>query len=60
MFPILQEKVTLMGHSCGAHLCALTAMFLAGENEEIEIDTTKQRELLSSLKGIIGRYFLIV
>ncbi|XP_033870520.3 uncharacterized protein LOC117973165 [Acipenser ruthenus] len=53
-YGIDKDKVTLMGHSCGAHLCALTAMYLAGENEEIEIDTTKQRELLSSLKGIIG------
>ncbi|MGH0188147.1 UNVERIFIED_CONTAM: hypothetical protein FKN15_028049 [Acipenser sinensis] len=53
-YGIDKDKVTLMGHSCGAHLCALSAMFLAGENEEIEIDTTKQRELLSSLKGIIG------
>lgn len=51
-----------MGHSAGAHLCALTTLFLVNSAEELFIELPKQRELVSAIKGNIGKvitlYFL--
>ncbi|XP_043915712.1 probable isoprenylcysteine alpha-carbonyl methylesterase ICMEL2 [Protopterus annectens] len=53
-YGIHEEKIILLGHSSGAHLCALTTVFLAGENNELECKSFQYRKLLSSLKGVIG------
>ncbi|XP_007895147.2 probable isoprenylcysteine alpha-carbonyl methylesterase ICME [Callorhinchus milii] len=49
-----KDRIIFIGHSAGAHLCALTTLFLAGENEELGIDKMKQNDLLASVKGFIG------
>lgn len=51
-----------MGHSAGAHLCALTTLFLVNSAEELFIEVPKQKELVSAIKGIIGKapYFLLL
>ncbi|KAI1900346.1 hypothetical protein AGOR_G00049020 [Albula goreensis] len=54
MFNIEKGNLTLIGHSAGAHLCALTALFLVRGAEELGIEVAKQREITASIKGIIG------
>ncbi|XP_066568170.1 uncharacterized protein LOC136755470 [Amia ocellicauda] len=54
MFHVDKGNVFLIGHSAGAHLCALSAVFLAGSTEELGIEASKQRELISSVKGVVG------
>ncbi|XP_028313397.1 probable isoprenylcysteine alpha-carbonyl methylesterase ICMEL1 [Gouania willdenowi] len=49
-----QDNIVLMGHSAGAHLCALTALFLIDGREELLIELNKQREVTLSIRGIIG------
>lgn len=53
-FSLDQDNIILIGHSAGAHLCALTTLFLANNVEELFIETNKQRNLVSAIKGIIG------
>ncbi|XP_029960708.1 probable isoprenylcysteine alpha-carbonyl methylesterase ICME [Salarias fasciatus] len=48
------EKVVLIGHSAGAHLCALTTLFLIDEREELFIELSQQRDVTLSIRGIIG------
>ena len=50
----------LTGHSAGAHLCALTLLFLIDTREELFIETKKQQEVALSIKGVIGKYFQLV
>lgn len=45
----------LIGHSAGAHLCALTALFLADEREELLVEAGVQREVAESVRGVIGK-----
>ncbi|XP_030622505.1 probable isoprenylcysteine alpha-carbonyl methylesterase ICMEL2 [Chanos chanos] len=54
MYNIDTDRIVLIGHSAGAHLCALTTLFLAACAEELAIHSAKQREITSALKGIIG------
>lgn len=44
-----------MGHSAGGHLCALTTLFLIDENEELLIETSKQRDITQAIKGVFGK-----
>lgn len=46
--------MVLIGHSAGAHLCALTALFLADEREELFMEAGVQREVAESVRGVIG------
>lgn len=45
----------LIGHSAGAHLCALTTIFLVDEREELFIEACKQRNITKAIKGVIGK-----
>lgn len=45
----------LIGHSAGAHLCALTTLFLTDEREELCIEAGVQREVAESVRGVIGK-----
>lgn len=51
---LLQDKIVLIGHSAGAHLCALTTLFLTDEREELFIEAAMQRQVAQSVRGIIG------
>ncbi|XP_015219813.1 uncharacterized protein [Lepisosteus oculatus] len=54
MFNLDKESITLIGHSAGAHLCALTTAFLAAGYENLGIEVPKQKELALSVKGVVG------
>lgn len=45
----------LIGHSAGAHLCALTTLFLVDEREELFIEACKQRNVAKAIRGVIGK-----
>nr|XP_046243990.1 probable isoprenylcysteine alpha-carbonyl methylesterase ICMEL2 isoform X2 [Scatophagus argus] len=47
-------NIVLMGHSAGAHLCALTTLFLIDEREELFIEASKQRDITLAIRGVIG------
>ncbi|XP_057688376.1 uncharacterized protein si:dkey-193c22.1 isoform X1 [Corythoichthys intestinalis] len=49
-----KDNIILIGHSAGAHLCVLTTLFLIDAREELFIEASKQRDLVSVIKGIIG------
>ncbi|KAM9392162.1 uncharacterized protein KZ484_003670 isoform 2-T3 [Pholidichthys leucotaenia] len=49
-----KDNIVLIGHSAGAHLCALTALFLADGQEELFMEPSKQQEIIQSIRGIIG------
>lgn len=51
----MQDNIILIGHSAGAHLCAITTLFLVNNVEELFIETNKQRGLVAAIKGIIGK-----
>ncbi|XP_036385963.1 probable isoprenylcysteine alpha-carbonyl methylesterase ICMEL2 [Megalops cyprinoides] len=53
-FNIDKGNIVLIGHSAGAHLCALTTLFLVEGTEELAIDAAKQREITLSIKGVTG------
>ncbi|XP_072520876.1 uncharacterized protein [Salminus brasiliensis] len=53
-FNLDKDNVVLMGHSAGAHLCALTALFLVEGVDELGIEHFQQRQIANSIKGIIG------
>lgn len=44
-----------MGHSAGAHLAALTTLFLIDEKEELYLEANKQRSITQAIKGVIGK-----
>lgn len=46
----------LIGHSAGAHLCALTTLFLVDTREELFIEASKQRGITRAIRGVIGKY----
>lgn len=54
----MQDNIILIGHSAGAHLCSITTLFLVNNVEELFIETNKQRDLVSAIKGIIGKSML--
>lgn len=49
-----KDKLVLIGHSAGAHLCALTTLFLTDTREELFIEASKQRDITLAIKGVIG------
>ncbi|XP_058492409.1 uncharacterized protein si:dkey-193c22.1 [Solea solea] len=49
-----KDSVVLIGHSAGAHLCALTTLFLTDTREELFIEANKQRDVTMAIKGVIG------
>ncbi|KAM3611738.1 uncharacterized protein V6R79_023364 [Siganus canaliculatus] len=49
-----KDNIVLIGHSAGAHLCALTTLFLIDEKEELFIEASKQRDITLAIKGVIG------
>lgn len=50
-----QDNIVLIGHSAGAHLCALTTLFLIHGTEELGIEAAKQTDVTSAIKGIVGK-----
>ncbi|XP_028270288.1 probable isoprenylcysteine alpha-carbonyl methylesterase ICME [Parambassis ranga] len=53
-FNFNKDNIVLIGHSAGAHLCALTTLFLIDGREELFIESSKQQDVTLSIKGIIG------
>lgn len=51
----MQDKIFLIGHSAGAHLCALTTLFLTDEREELFIEAGLQRKVAQSVRGVFGK-----
>ncbi|XP_029999006.1 probable isoprenylcysteine alpha-carbonyl methylesterase ICME [Sphaeramia orbicularis] len=49
-----QDNIVLMGHSAGAHLCALTTLFLTDTRDELFIETSKQQSIAQAIRGVIG------
>ncbi|XP_034547928.1 probable isoprenylcysteine alpha-carbonyl methylesterase ICMEL2 [Notolabrus celidotus] len=49
-----KDNVVLIGHSAGAHLCALTILFLIDAREELFMEVSKQRDITLAVRGIIG------
>uniref|UniRef100_A0A3Q3WVT2 BD-FAE-like domain-containing protein n=1 Tax=Mola mola TaxID=94237 RepID=A0A3Q3WVT2_MOLML len=48
-----KDNIVLIGHSAGAHLCALITLFLSDEREELFIETSKQRDVTQAIRGVI-------
>ncbi|XP_017307505.1 uncharacterized protein si:dkey-193c22.1 isoform X2 [Ictalurus punctatus] len=53
-FYLDKDNIVLIGHSAGAHLCALTTLFLLDGVESLFIKPFKQKEMIDSIKGVIG------
>lgn len=51
----MQDKIFLIGHSAGAHLCALTTLFLTDEREELFIEAGVQKKVAQSVRGVFGK-----
>ncbi|XP_070690453.1 uncharacterized protein [Pempheris klunzingeri] len=49
-----KDKIVLIGHSAGAHLCALTTLFLIETREELFIEASKQKDITLAIRGVIG------
>ncbi|KAM9360203.1 uncharacterized protein ABDE67_000839 [Symphorus nematophorus] len=49
-----KDNIVLIGHSAGAHLCALTTLFLIDAREELFIEASKQRDITPAIRGVIG------
>ncbi|XP_047446894.1 probable isoprenylcysteine alpha-carbonyl methylesterase ICME [Mugil cephalus] len=49
-----RDNIVLVGHSAGAHLCALTMLFLVDAREELFIESRKQQDIMRSIRGMIG------
>ncbi|KAM3867632.1 uncharacterized protein ACN63O_007311 [Diretmus argenteus] len=49
-----KDNIVLIGHSAGAHLCALMTLFLIDAREELFIEASKQQEITLAIKGVIG------
>ncbi|XP_049435430.1 uncharacterized protein si:dkey-193c22.1 isoform X2 [Epinephelus fuscoguttatus] len=49
-----KDNIVLIGHSAGAHLCALTTLFLIDAREELFIEASKQRDITLAIRGVIG------
>ncbi|XP_053727393.1 uncharacterized protein si:dkey-193c22.1 [Synchiropus splendidus] len=48
------NNMVIIGHSAGAHLSALTILFLIDAREELFVEANKQRDVLLAVRGIIG------
>ncbi|XP_029135165.2 uncharacterized protein si:dkey-193c22.1 isoform X1 [Labrus bergylta] len=49
-----KDNIVLIGHSAGAHLCALTTLFLIDAREELFIEVSIQRDIILAIRGVIG------
>ncbi|XP_068167139.1 uncharacterized protein si:dkey-193c22.1 [Antennarius striatus] len=49
-----KDNIVLVGHSAGAHLCALTMLFLIDAREELFIEASRQRDITLAMRGVIG------
>ncbi|KAM7415864.1 hypothetical protein PAMA_018092 [Pampus argenteus] len=49
-----KDNIVLIGHSAGAHLCALTTLFLTDAREELFIEARKQDDIMLAVRGVIG------
>ncbi|TSN86062.1 WD repeat and FYVE domain-containing protein 3 [Bagarius yarrelli] len=54
LFQLNKDNIVLIGHSAGAHLCALTTLFLLEGTESLFIEPSRQNEIINSIKGLIG------
>uniref|UniRef100_A0A3Q3EZW6 Si:dkey-193c22.1 n=1 Tax=Kryptolebias marmoratus TaxID=37003 RepID=A0A3Q3EZW6_KRYMA len=52
-FDFDKDNIVLIGHSAGAHLCALTTLFLTETREEMFMESKTQQKITSSIRGII-------
>ncbi|KAM6930512.1 uncharacterized protein FYW49_002490 isoform 1-T1 [Xenentodon cancila] len=53
-FSFDKDNIVLIGHSAGAHLCALTVLFLTDAREELFIESKRLQDITPSIKGVIG------
>ncbi|XP_034026656.1 LOW QUALITY PROTEIN: probable isoprenylcysteine alpha-carbonyl methylesterase ICMEL1 [Thalassophryne amazonica] len=53
-FSLDKDNIVLIGHSAGAHLCALTTLFLIDSREELFIEASKQHYITMAIRGVIG------
>ncbi|XP_054895339.1 uncharacterized protein si:dkey-193c22.1 [Poeciliopsis prolifica] len=53
-FSFDKDNIVLVGHSAGAHLGVMTALFLLDTREDLVIETKKQQQILQSIQGVIG------
>nr|XP_054587634.1 uncharacterized protein si:dkey-193c22.1 [Nothobranchius furzeri]XP_054587635.1 uncharacterized protein si:dkey-193c22.1 [Nothobranchius furzeri]XP_054587636.1 uncharacterized protein si:dkey-193c22.1 [Nothobranchius furzeri] len=53
-FSFDKDNIVLIGHSAGAHLCALTTLFLIETRDELFIDSERQWDITMSIRGVIG------
>ncbi|CAK6950796.1 uncharacterized protein si:dkey-193c22.1 [Scomber scombrus] len=53
-FNFNKDKIVLIGHSAGAHLCALTTLFLIDSREELFIEARKLQDITCAIRGVIG------
>ncbi|XP_037339376.1 uncharacterized protein si:dkey-193c22.1 isoform X3 [Pungitius pungitius] len=49
-----KDNIVLIGHSAGAHLCTLAALFLIDGREELFIEPSKQAAITLAIRGVIG------
>ncbi|KAE8291925.1 hypothetical protein D5F01_LYC09286 [Larimichthys crocea] len=49
-----KDNIVLIGHSAGAHLCALTTLFLIDARENLFIEASRQRDITMAIRGVIG------
>ncbi|XP_045551379.1 uncharacterized protein si:dkey-193c22.1 isoform X1 [Salmo salar] len=51
-----KDNIVLIGHSAGAHLAALTVLFMVEGRDELFIDAKKQTEITMAIRGVTGHY----
>ncbi|XP_029019745.1 uncharacterized protein si:dkey-193c22.1 isoform X2 [Betta splendens] len=49
-----KDSIVLIGHSAGAHLCALTTLFLTDTRDELFIELSQQQDITRAVRGVIG------
>uniref|UniRef100_A0A3B3UR48 Si:dkey-193c22.1 n=1 Tax=Poecilia latipinna TaxID=48699 RepID=A0A3B3UR48_9TELE len=52
-FSFDEDNIIVIGHSSGAHLATPATLFLTDARDELFIDSKKQRETASSIRGVI-------
>ncbi|KAL0979907.1 hypothetical protein UPYG_G00191430 [Umbra pygmaea] len=53
-FNLDKDNIVLIGHSAGAHLAALTVLFMVEGRDELFIEASKQTEIATAIRGITG------
>ncbi|XP_019907822.1 probable isoprenylcysteine alpha-carbonyl methylesterase ICMEL1 isoform X1 [Esox lucius] len=53
-FNLDKDNIVLVGHSAGAHLAALTVLFMVEGRDELFIEANKQTEIAAAIKGVTG------